>query len=358
MSNRQGITKDVEELEKERQLAKNKNQEKKKEQEEERKRLEEVREKAKSKLDAALKSKVKKTPLFNLTPYQWSFLIVGVITVVLVVLPFLGEESSSTSNSVIDQKRIEKINSENKGYKVGPNSFFEGWTLDDAKHNLKGISNSGKFETCGELQIENLPKKFNSRMKHTSCMTPIYDQAKCSSSYAFAVAGMMANRYCISHGGSKKFDASAQHIISCESKGGCHGGDIAQAATTALKKGLVNTICLPYNPERADICDRQRLESCFTLSLKSICTTDEVEQIKRNIYKNGPVVSLLKATSELLVYSSGIYDGAKGRFLLRQQLLSMEAKQSRLLGGMLEPKVPNSGLLRTLGGPAGGLLGL
>ncbi len=311
MSSRQGGSKDLEELERDRAKAREITQKKRDEEDKRKKELEDKRLQAKSKVDEVIKSKAPRKPFLTLTKYQITFISVIAIMLFLGVLNFVGGEGSASDN-VIDDLTIEKVNKENRGYKVGANEFFEGWSLSDARSHLYGIQNSGGFPTCGELQIENLPKKFSTRQKHVSCLTPIHDQGKCSASYAHAVTGMMTNRYCIANDGNRKFDVSPQHIISCQSKTRCSGGDLAASARAAQSAGVVNTVCLPYNTERADACDADKLKPCFTLHLASVCTTAEVEQIKRHIYKNGPVASLLQATNELLVYSSGIYDATKG----------------------------------------------
>jgi len=314
MSNRQGSSKDQDDLDKEREIARRLASEKRQREESEKKILLETREKAKEKLNQVVKSKggSKSNKILGMNQYQLALFVVGVITAVLVVLPFVGSDED-TSDRVIDAGRIEAFNKENKGFKVGPNEFFDGWSWSDAQSHVSGITNSGSLSTCGEIQIENLPKKFNSRLKHTHCLSPVYDQGKCSSSYAFAIAGMMSNRYCIIHDGNKKFDATAQYLVACESKKGCVGGDLNAAANIALKKGLVNNICLPYNTERSDSCDTERLQNCFKLQFKQLCTTNDPEQIKRHIYKNGPVASLIKASKEFLVYSGGVYDAKKGK---------------------------------------------
>ena len=311
MSHKQASGKDREEIDRDRSKAREITQKKKEEEEKKRRELEEIRVKAKEKLDEVIKGKAPKKPLLNLTKYQIAFISVAAVMLLLTLLNFVGGEGS-TSDNVIDDVSIEKINKENRGYKVGPNEFFEGWSHSDAKSHLYGIHNSGGFATCGELQIENLPKKFSTRQKHVSCLTPIHDQGKCSASYAHAITGMMTNRYCIANEGNRKFDVSPQHLIACHSKTRCSGGDLAASAKTALASGIVNTVCLAYNTERSDTCDSEKLKPCFTLHLSSVCTTNEVEQIKRHIYKNGPVASLVQATNEFLVYSSGVYDATKG----------------------------------------------
>lgn len=311
MSSKQGVFKDHDDLAKERSIAKQRASEKKIEEEQLKKSLQETREKAKEKLSTVIKSKQPKGSFLNLSQHQLVFIAVGVVMLVLIVLPFMGE-SVTNSNNVIDQARIASFNKDNKGFRLDTNEFFEGWTLSDAEAHLVGITNSGKFETCSELQIENLPKKYSSRTKQTLCLTPAYDQGKCSSSYAFAITGMMTNRYCLHHNGAKKFEASPQALVSSSVSNGCDGGDLGAIAKYVEKEGVVNTMCLPYNPERLGRADSESLKSCFRLHITKLCTTNEVEQIKRQIYKSGPVASLIKASRELFVYKGGVYDATKG----------------------------------------------
>lgn len=311
MSSKQGVTKDQDSLDRERDEVRRRTEQAQVVAEEKKKSLEELREKSRGKLEAVIKTKAPKKAS-GLSQYQLALLVVGGVVALLVILPFIGNDNQSSSDLIIDAEWIEKWNKEaNRPFKLGANEFFEGWTLSDASSHFSSITNNGRFDTCSELQIENLPKKFSTRQKHVSCLSPIYDQSKCASSYAFAISGMATNRYCIANDGNKKFDASAQYILSCESKAQCRGGDIGASATAALNKGLVNTFCIPYNPERVDTCDKQKTSACYRLHFNKVCSTSDVEQIKRHVFKNGPVASLVTATKEFLVYSGGVYDYRK-----------------------------------------------
>lgn len=355
MSSKQGVSKDQDELARERSIAKQKAAEKREEEEKTRKSLLEAREKAKEKLNTVIKTKQPKGTFLNLTQHQMVFIAVGVVMLVLVILPFMGE-NVATSNLVIDQARIAAFNKDNKGFRLDSNEFFEGWTLPDAEAHMAGITNKAKFETCPELQIENLPKKYSSRTKQTLCITPTYDQGKCSSSYAFAITGMMTNRYCLQHSGTKKFDASPQFIVSSNAGKGCNGGDLGEAAKFVLKEGIVNTMCQPYNPERLDS-GKANLDSCFRLRISKLCTTNEVEQIKRHIYKSGPVASLLKASRELLVYKGGVYDASKGNLVFTQPFSPKALRPSRSSDGTpIRPPTKCTGSSRTHGEALGVLL--
>ena len=47
--------------------------------------------------------------------------------------------------------------------------------------------------------------------------------------------------------------------------------------------------------------------SCEKYKVTDYCITNEEEAIKREIYKNGPVVAVIPVYKDFLVYKSGVY---------------------------------------------------
>ncbi len=78
--------------------------------------------------------------------------------------------------------------------------------------------------------------------------------------------------------------------------------------------GFVTGACMAYDVKTADQCPVEKLSKCFRRKVDSYCIAEGEDAIKREILKNGPVVSVLPVTREFLVYGSGIYNTDSGKF--------------------------------------------
>jgi cathepsin B len=311
MSHKQVPSKDIEEIERLRRLTREQSVQVRAAAEKHKQELQALRDESKGKLSQALKGKAPTKPLGPLSRNQ--VLALGGLATVLVLAGLnMASRGVPVSNDVLNGLLIRSINKQGRDYSVGPNKFFEGWSL-DAVPSLFRVQNSGGLPTCPEVQVAALPARFNSRQRFAACVSPVEDQGNCTSSYALAVAGMMKDRYCIASAGKRKFDASAQHLLTCLSSAGCAGGDLAHSAKQSAAAGLVNTICSPNNTEKVEACNEEKLKSCPRLKFAAVCSPGSVEQIKKQIFRHGPVVSLVKPSVEFLVYKAGDYHAAKSR---------------------------------------------
>ena len=86
---------------------------------------------------------------------------------------------------------------------------------------------------------------------------------------------------------------------------GCKGGHLNIAFDHIKSKGLVEESCLPYNPE-AEKCEGMCPNPKRT-RIDSYCLLIGEDDIKREIIKNGPVVSTSQVFVDFLTYKSGVY---------------------------------------------------
>merc|ERR1712210_437330 len=70
----------------------------------------------------------------------------------------------------------------------------------------------------------------------------------------------------------------------------------------------VDNDCFPYSSEAHEVpdCD-SKCENDKTYKVSHFCATTAAEGIKKEIYRNGPVVSALIVYSDFLGYAGGIY---------------------------------------------------
>jgi len=66
-----------------------------------------------------------------------------------------------------------------------------------------------------EAVDSDLPLSFSWREKMPECLGPIENQGDCGACWAFASAGLLADRFCIHSNGAVKTRFSAQEMVNC-----------------------------------------------------------------------------------------------------------------------------------------------
>lgn len=188
---------------------------------------------------------------------------------------------------------------------------------------------------------DNLPDEFDSRTQWPNCptITEIRDQGSCGSCWAFGAVEAMSDRVCIHSNGQTHFRFSADDLVSCcHTCGfGCSGGFPGAAWGHWVHKGIVsggsygsNQGCRPYeiapcehhvNGTRPS-CDGEggKTPKCQKACQKSYnvlysadkhygkssysIRSDE-EQIRNEIFTNGPVEGAFTVYEDLLNYKEG-----------------------------------------------------
>merc|ERR1719456_895785 len=234
----------------------------------------------------------------------------GLTIVVACVLLVINPDRGPFQIPVNDGNLIAHVNRNAKTWQAGASSFFEGWTLGDAKM-LEGISVSqmgGGVPTCPTLDTQ-VPDRFDSREKWPQCFnSPIYNMGNCTASWAIATASALSNRYCVgSPTDYSELMLSPQQMLSCDTmQRGCNGGDIDTAWNFVEREGLVSEICFPYQADGSVSCQSK----CTTeapLKAASHCVLNNEQAIRREIFNNGPVVAPIFLVDDFLVYRGGLY---------------------------------------------------
>ncbi|CAD8192744.1 unnamed protein product [Paramecium pentaurelia] len=202
--------------------------------------------------------------------------------------------------------------------------------------------------------LEALPSSFSAYEKWPGCSSIklIHDQGNCGSCWAVSAVSTMTDRLCIASGQTDKRQISAEDLLSCcgiNCGDGCDGGYPMGAWKYFKIEGIVTggiyndfTFCKSYsfppcshgnNSGKYSKCD----EDIFMLSNTPLCSrkchsqsyrTYEVdkiksrdnpyqlirdqEQIKNEIYLNGPVQAVFLVYDDFLSYKSGVYQYTTG----------------------------------------------
>lgn len=248
---------------------------------------------------------------------------------------------------------INEINSKQSLWKAGRN--FNADTPLSSIRNLMGaikdsnLRNNMVVKKHSPELIASLPENFHPLEKWPNCssLNEIRDQGDCGSCWAFGAVEAMTDRVCIHSNGTQNFHFSADDVLSC-GDGECTGGMMASAWLFWVHHGIVsggpygsNEGCRPYEvkpcnhhnssstlppcpktvvptPDCVYTCiagsgidykaDKHRGKSVYTID------PDE-DQIRAELYTNGPVEASFEIYTDFLNYKSGIYKMFKGEWL-------------------------------------------
>lgn len=253
-----------------------------------------------------IREQTKKKQSSNLS-YHITFAVLGAICLYVVAMMFLNQAPALNKVIVLDDQIIEEHNN-NSFWKQGVNSFFEGSTLADAKKLMNvGFASHQNLNRCQVDDSITPPENFFYKEAFPNCVVPTVNMTKdCGASYAFAIAQTVAERNCIANNDVKANPLSAQELLKCDiMNNGCKNGHLNLSFDHIRGKGLVEETCLPYNP-LADQCEGM-CDSPKRVRIDSYCLLIGEDDIKRDIMKNGPVVSSMNVHVDFLTYKSGVY---------------------------------------------------
>jgi cathepsin B len=106
---------------------------------------------------------------------------------------------------------------------------------------------------------------------------------------------------------------SAQELIDCDDNSfGCEGGYGNKVLTWGKKKGFIEESCMPYGGKAME-CEVDHLEGnqCRLeqqiYKVNDYCLAMQGENLKREIFKNGPVLGQMTPFTDFLAYKEGTY---------------------------------------------------
>ena len=257
--------------------------------------------------EAALKLGKKKNEWF-LNPYYLTFGGLFLVLIYVIVMLFMNRQTPLNKIPVLDETAFFQHNSGNS-WKQGPSKFFEGQTLADAKRLMStSFASHSNLNKCFVEGAEEIPESYDVRESQKECKLPVVDQnKKCAGSYATAVASTLAEKLCIESEEKKLTPLSAQELLSCDTANkGCRGGYVNNALEYTVMRGLATEECLPFKGTFDAKCSEMCAEP-MKVRPESFCVLFGDNDIKREIMKNGPVVSSMEVYTDFLSYKTGVY---------------------------------------------------
>uniref|UniRef100_A0A158QPU0 Pept_C1 domain-containing protein n=1 Tax=Haemonchus placei TaxID=6290 RepID=A0A158QPU0_HAEPC len=254
---------------------------------------------------------------------------------------------SSEAQALKDEALVKYLNENQNLFKAKITTASHSFEHRIMSHKFKKQNSKLPVLKYGKDANDDIPPSFDSREHWPDCPSLKYvrDQANCGSCWAVSSAGAMSDRICIATKGAKKVILSATDILSCCGDvcgDGCEGGYATKAWEFFKEDGVVSGgnylskgCCRPYpvhpcgehhgidygeclfganTPECHRRCQpgfrkQYRMNKFYG---KSVYLLNGVEDIQRDIMKNGPVVALFEVFEDFNLYNSGIYKHTAG----------------------------------------------
>lgn len=165
-----------------------------------------------------------------------------------------------------------------------------------------------------------IPESYDWREDHPSCVKEVRNIAQnCSSSYVHTALSAIEDRIC-SQGNGDQITLSAQEIIDCDQGNhGCRGGYTSRVFNWGKRKGFVPEYCYETTGEQGECPEDHMTENVCRQTnnfyrVMDFCLAQEPDGIKKEILKNGPVISQLTPYTDFLTYSEGVYSRTQEAF--------------------------------------------
>jgi len=244
---------------------------------------------------------------------MFKFVVVAACLSIAAAVPLVGD----SAEPVVSDEMINKINSNMSTWWAGRNEHFEGWTWDEARRlfgtrmvNPEGVNMP--VRSHDDIDMNDIPASFDARQQWPQYIHPIRDQARCGSCWAFAASEVLSDRFAIQSSGSVNVVLSPEDLVSCDqSDMGCQGGYLANAWKYLSDSGIVTDKCFPYGaqagtpPQCVSKCEDG--EAWKKYKAKNAAQITGVDNIKKEIYTNGPVEAGFNVYKSFMSYKSGVY---------------------------------------------------
>jgi hypothetical protein len=107
------------------------------------------------------------------------YIVIGVVVALclyIIIMFFMNQQAPLNKTPTIDDKRIDEHN-QNFPWKQGPNKFFEGSTLADAKKIMNtSFASHSNLIRCNVDDSIVPPESFDSRKEWPNCVSPVGNQ--------------------------------------------------------------------------------------------------------------------------------------------------------------------------------------
>jgi cathepsin B len=264
-------------------------------------------------------------------------------SVALVAQAARPEPDLLENNRLIHQQAlVDKINAHpGATWKAGLNERFARHTIEHLKKMCGAkMTPANKLEPSIETVTHkhkklDLPKEFDARTHWDKCSTigDILDQGHCGSCWAFGAVESLTDRFCIHM--NESVSLSENDLLACcgfECGDGCEGGYPIRAWQYFKRTGVVTNKCDPYFDQigcghpgcyptyETPRCEKQCVDDEFWVKSKHLGVSAyevsmEPEDLKAELYTNGPIEVAFEVFEDFAHYKTGVYKHLYGGYM-------------------------------------------
>jgi len=214
--------------------------------------------------------------------------------------------------------RIKELNTDkNMTWVAGENEFMRGKTEEDIRRLCGTVlldSETDNVDVMYHTEGEDLPEAFDVRDEWSEYIHPIRNQERCGSCWAFSAAEVLTDRFSIMTQGKVNTILSPEDLVSCDKTDmGCMGGQLPSAWRYMRDNGIVSDSCFPYNSGNGttsacvNACVDSEIFETSKHKARNFYKLSTIEDIQREIMKNGPVQAAFRVYKSFMAYTSGVY---------------------------------------------------
>jgi len=239
-----------------------------------------------------------------------------------------ADAAPESKRMINDPERIQELNSVNGAtWVAGPNPFFEGMTVEDARP-LLGAALSHIADHLDEVLPDSaydsnavVPAEFDARTQWPGLIHPIRDQQRCGSCWAFSASEVLGDRVAIAAGKASPV-LSPEDMVSCDTgDSGCQGGSLPGAWSYLTSTGIVTDACSPYTagsgtaPPCTKQCANGESWSSSKVKARNSYAINGVSNMQQDLMTKGPIQVGFKVYSSFMSYVSGVYQKRPDEFI-------------------------------------------
>uniref|UniRef100_A0A6G1SAU2 Crustapain n=1 Tax=Aceria tosichella TaxID=561515 RepID=A0A6G1SAU2_9ACAR len=237
------------------------------------------------------------------------------------------EDAKRFSLFMASKEMIQKHNTnDGAGYKMGLSQLSD-WTHEELAL-LKGMQYDSaaqrRFEGGGGASANEqsrlrvvretirdppLPAQVDWRKIAPNRVSPVKDQGKCASDWAFATTGLLEAVPGLHNRKAKLIPLSEQQLIDCsESNKGCNGGTISDALMDLIKTGIESEQDYPYTGAASKTCQFNKDKSVMKVYGPAEIYDQPDSALKGLSFLYGPVAIGVHVNGNFTHYKSGIFN--------------------------------------------------
>ncbi|KII74944.1 Cathepsin L1 [Thelohanellus kitauei] len=202
-------------------------------------------------------------------------------------------------------KHVEKVNSQNLGFKLAINEYAHMRPSELVMHTTMQRSTPLMLDQTSSADV---PVKKSVDWRKHAVVTEVKNQGKCGSCYAFSAVGAIESQIAIKTG--NLVNLSEQEVLDCswwQFNLGCHGGTPDRVFKYAIRRGLSLAKDYPYVANDGWMCKRQKSMTSYRLSTYVDIPIGDEKNLVRAVSTKGPVSVAIDASHpEFMLYHSGI----------------------------------------------------